>query len=222
MTDSREHDTTRTKAAHQAPTTLGRVLHSALSYDLLAWTFLRGRESAFRQRIIDLARLRPGSAVLDVGCGTGTLAILAKKHTGPTAAVHGIDASPEMIARARRKAKSAGVDVAFENAVVEALPFPDGTFDVVLSTLMLHHLPRGLREQAAREIRRVLKRGGRLIVVDFGPGDGKPKGFLSRLHRHGRVNFGDVVRVLTDAGLSVAESAPMGVKELQFVIATAP
>jgi ubiquinone/menaquinone biosynthesis C-methylase UbiE len=156
-----------------------------------------------------------------VGCGTGTLAILAKKHAG-TGAVHGVDASPEMITRARRKAKSAHADVAFDNAVVESLPFPDGTFDVVLSTLMLHHLPRAVREKAAREIRRVLKSGGRVVVVDFGPGERKPRGFLSHLHRHGHIEIGEVVRVLQGAALTVTESGDLGLKDMQFVLATAP
>jgi len=76
-----------------------------------------------------------------VACGTGTLAITAKRRVGPNGRVFGIDASPEMIKRARKKARKAGVDVVLENAVVEKLPFPDATFDSVLSTVMLHHLP---------------------------------------------------------------------------------
>lgn len=123
-------------------------------YDLLAWLLTFGRERAFRKRLIELAGLEPGEAVLDVGCGTGTLAIAAKRYVGTTGMVSGIDASPEMIDRAKRKARNSGVEVTFQTAVVEALPFADASFDVVLSTLMLHHLPRPLREQCAREVRR--------------------------------------------------------------------
>ncbi len=110
----------------------------------------------FRERILELGQVTTGSAVLDVGCGTGTLAVLAKERVGPSgAAAHGVDASPEMIARARRKAGRAGLAVSFEEAVVEDLPLPGQTLDAVLSTLMLHHLPRSAREQGAREMRRV-------------------------------------------------------------------
>src|SRR5687768_2717271 len=150
------------------PRTKGLVMHSqARYYDLLAWLLTLGREPAFRARLVDLARLKPGEAVLDVGCGTGTLAIAARQRVGAAGTVHGIDASPEMIAQARRKAMKAGIDVVFQSGIVEALPFPDAHFDVVLSTLMLHHLPRLVREQCAREMRRVLKPGGRLLAVDF-------------------------------------------------------
>src|SRR5688500_16619205 len=124
----------------RVPRTKGLVMPSqARYYDLLAWLLPLGREPAFRARLVDLASLEPGEKVLDVGCGTGTLAIAAKRRVGATGIVHGIDASREMIARATRKANKAGVDVTFRTAVVEALPFPHRQLDVVLSTLMLHH-----------------------------------------------------------------------------------
>jgi ubiquinone/menaquinone biosynthesis C-methylase UbiE len=163
----------------------------------------------------------PGNAVHDVGCGTGTLAILAKERVGPSGAARGIDASPEMIAKARRKAKRAGLEVSFEEAVVEAMPFPAETFDAVLSTLMLHHLPRSVREQCAREMRRVARPGGRVVVVDFGARTGG-KSILERFHRYGRIEPAEIQRVLTDAGLRVDESGPMGLHDLQFVVARVP
>ena len=130
------------------PGAKGLVLHSAARYyDLLAWLLTLGREGRFRDRLVELARLEPGHAVLDVGCGTGTLAVSAKRRVGLTGTVHGVDASPEMIERARRKSAKAGVEVTFEIGTVEALPFPDARFDAVLSTLMLHHLPRPVRQQ---------------------------------------------------------------------------
>ncbi|HEY3038034.1 MAG TPA: class I SAM-dependent methyltransferase [Pyrinomonadaceae bacterium] len=205
------------------PRTSGLVLHgTARYYDLLAWLLMRGKEGAFRKKILDLAHLQSGELVLDVGCGTGTLAIAARHRVGPTGTVYGIDASPEMIARAGKKARKAGVDVVFKNGIVEALPFPDGSFDAVLSTLMLHHLPREAREQCAREMRRVLKPGGRVLAIDFAT-SGEKKGLLAHLHRrHGSVKLHDIIGVLSQAGLNIVESGAVGVKDIQFVLATAP
>lgn len=212
---------TETRDRHSAPDTKGRVLHSAAGYDLLAWLLLLGRERAFRDRLVRLARLEPGQSVLDIGCGTGSLAIAAKRRVGPFGSVHGIDASPEMIARARKKARKAGVDVTFTDGVVEGLPFPDEHFDAVLSTLMLHHLPRAAREQCVREIRTVLKPGGRVLAVDFGRATGDRKSFIEHFHRHGRVDVHDIVKLLSEAGLKIVESGPVGVRDLNFVLATA-
>jgi ubiquinone/menaquinone biosynthesis C-methylase UbiE len=158
---------TRVEEQNSMPTTGGIVLHAARFYDFMAWAVMLGREGAFREKVIELARLRPGESVLDAGCGTGTLAIAAKRRVGSMGKVYGIDASPEMIGRAREKARKAGLDVEFKNQVIEALTFPEAHFDAVLNTLMLHHLPRRLREDGAREIRRVLRPGGRVLVVDF-------------------------------------------------------
>jgi ubiquinone/menaquinone biosynthesis C-methylase UbiE len=200
------------------PHTNGRVLHWAAGYDLLAWLLLRGRERAFRERLLTLAGVEAGESVLDIGCGTGTLAIAAAGHVGPQGSVSGIDASTEMIARARRKAANARVRVTFELAPAERLPFSDGRFDLVLSTLMLHHLPRITRQQCAREVRRVLKPGGRILVVDFGRPQAR-HGLLAHFHRHGHVAVEDVQAVLTDAGLDVIRSGAVGIRDLQFVLA---
>ena len=202
-----------------APRTNGRVLHWAARYDLLAWLFTRGRERAFRERLIELARLDLGQSVLDIGCGTGTLAIAATRHVQSTGAVHGIDASPQMIARATRKATKAGAPAVFHVAAAEQLPFPDGRFDVVLSTLMLHHLPRKTRQECANEIRRVLKPGGRVLAVDFG----RPtrRGLVAHFHRHGHVAVEDIIAVLGHAGLITVDSGPVGMNDLHFVLGEA-
>jgi ubiquinone/menaquinone biosynthesis C-methylase UbiE len=205
-----------------APGTSGLVLHgTARFYDLLAWLMMRGREGVFRQKVVDLARLQAGESVLDVGCGTGTLAIAAKRRVGPTATVYGIDASPEMIARASKKARKAGVEVVFKNGIVEAQPFQDESFDVVLSTLMLHHLPPAAREQCAREMRRVLKPGGRVLAIDFTT-SGKKKGLLARIHRrHGSVKLQDIIAVLCKTGFNIVESGAVGMNDMSFVLAMA-
>jgi ubiquinone/menaquinone biosynthesis C-methylase UbiE len=181
-----------------------------------------GREGAFREKVIDLAHLRPGESVLDVGCGTGTLAIAAKRRVGSVGKVCGIDASPEMISRASKKARRAGLEVVFKNEAVEALSFPDAHFDAVLSTLMLHHLPVKTRERCAREMRRVLKPGGRVLAVDFGGSGRERRGLFAQFHhRHGHVKLTDIIALLSAAGLNIVESAAVGIRDLQFVLATA-
>lgn len=190
-------------------------------YDALAWALTLGRERALRERLVEVAGLAPGEVVLDAGCGTGSLAIAAKRRVGPTGVVHAIDAAPEMIARARAKAARAGVDVAFDTARAEALPFPDAHVDVVLSTLMLHHLPGPVRRAFAAEMRRVLKPGGRVLAVDFEVSARRSRGLIARVHRHGGVPMRDVVGLLESVGLRVRETGAVGVSDLQFALATA-
>lgn len=197
----------------------GGVVHWAARYDLLIWLVTLGRERRFRERLLAPARLKGGESVLDVGCGTGTLAIAAARSVGPTGSVSGVDASPEMIARARHKAGKAGATVVFEQGLAESLPFPDARFDVVLSTVMLHHLPRKVRPDALREMRRVLQRGGRLLAVDFAGASRVGHNPITHLHRHGGIAPADLVELITGGGLRVAESGPLGFWNLQFVLA---
>ena len=205
----------------QPKRTSGIVLHSPVIYDFTVWLALFGKEQAFRDKVLDLARLASGESILDVGCGTGTLAIAAKHRVGPTGAVHGVDASPEMLVRAEKKAKKAGVEVLFRNTLAEALPFADAQFDVVLSSVMFHHLPRKARLQCACEMRRVLKPGGRVLVVDFEGMADEKRTLLSHFHRpHGHVRLNDIVSLLREAGLETVESGPVGIRDLQFARAT--
>src|SRR5262245_5903966 len=169
--------------------------------------------------MLRLSRIAEGESVLDVGCGTGTLAILAKQRVGAAGSVSGIDPSPEMIARATRKAQRRGADVAFQTATAQALPFPDGRFDLVLSTLMLHHLARSARAECLAEIRRVLVPGGRLLVVDFETSE-RPHGIFRHLHRsHGPVAHDNVTALVRDAGLTTTEHGPVGFRDLHFTLA---
>jgi ubiquinone/menaquinone biosynthesis C-methylase UbiE len=208
-------------AAQSVPATKGLVLHKALLYDLLLWLLSRGKERKMREKALDLARLSLGENVLDIGCGTGTLASAAKRQVGPQGHVCGIDASREMLARASRKARKAGIEVHFRNALVESMPFRDGQFDVVLSTLMLHHLPGKLRSQCAAEARRVLKPGGRLLAIDFVTAPGT-KGIVSHFHRHGHINLDEMVTTFQQAGLSIGERGALGIGDLEYVLAIAP
>ncbi len=213
---------TKTGNRHSARRTTGLVVHWAARYDLLIWLVTLGRERSFRERLLQPARLQPGEAVLDVGCGTGTLAIAAKRLVGPAGSVHGIDASPAMIARARTKARKAVAEVTFEDGLAESLPFPDARFDVVLSTVMLHHLPRTARQQGIREMGRVLKPGGRLLAVDFGGAPRNRRGPLAHFHRHGHIEPGELVNLVSAAGLRVVESGALGIWDLHFALAEAP
>lgn len=207
---------------HRASRATGLVLHGAARYDLTMWLAMLGRERAFREKLLRLAQLDAGESVLDVGCGTGSLAIAAKRQVGPTGTVCGIDASPEMLARAKRKARKVGADIVFQNAFAQVLPFAAAQFDVGLSTVMLHHLPRPARRQCVGEIRRVLKPGGRVLVVDFAKTALKPRRPLARLHRHGHVDFAEIVAMLSDAGFTAVESGAVGVRNLHFALAQAP
>ena len=199
----------------------GLILHWATGYDLMAWVITLGREPVMREKMLSLARLAPGESVLDIGCGTGTLAIAAKRHVGAAGSVAGLDASPEMISRAGAKARRAGLDVAFQVGSAQALPFPDAQFDVVLSTLMLHHLPGAQRRHCAREIKRVLKPGGRVLAIDFAAPASR-HGIIGRWHRHGHVRLGDIIAILGDAGIRIVESGAVGFRDLGFVLGTAP
>lgn len=149
------------------PATRGRTIHWAVLYDLGTTVLSFGRDRAVRAMVLELAGLRPGDAVLDIGCGPGNLAIAAAALVRPTGRVHGIDAAPEMTALARRKAARRSVNVDFAVGVMESLAFADGEFDAVLNTFVLHHLPDDLKRAGFREIRRVLKPGGRFVAVDF-------------------------------------------------------
>jgi ubiquinone/menaquinone biosynthesis C-methylase UbiE len=161
---------------HDDLQTEGATIRWASIYDLLVKTILFGREDRLREAIVGLARIRPGEKVLDVGCGTGSLAITASLKSGPGAEIHGTDASPQMIERAREKAARAGAQVDFQPGLVEAIDAPENTFDLVMNSFMVHHLPGDLKQKAFAEIQRVIRPGGRLLIVDFEP----PKNRLTR------------------------------------------
>lgn len=125
------------------------LINWAARYDLLISLLTLGRETRFPELLLAPARLRQGEALLDVGCGTGSLALVAKRMVGPAGWVHGIDASAPMITRAKSKATRRGIDAHFDVASADALPFADRTFDIAVSTVMLHHLPKTTRVVAA-------------------------------------------------------------------------
>jgi demethylmenaquinone methyltransferase/2-methoxy-6-polyprenyl-1,4-benzoquinol methylase/phosphoethanolamine N-methyltransferase len=160
-------------ASVEAPETTGATIRWwAPAYDAVAWLTSMGQEKAIRKQALKVAGLKPGEKVLDVGSGTGTLGVAAWRKVRPDGEVTGIDASPEMVELARRKAAKKGSGAKFEVAPIEALPFGDSSLDVVLSTFMLHHLPEEVKAKGFAEIQRVLKPGGRFVAVDLG-GEGR-------------------------------------------------
>jgi ubiquinone/menaquinone biosynthesis C-methylase UbiE len=144
----------------------------ALSYRFLTpfYDFIQKyivKDIRYKALLIEQANIQPGQRVLDLGCGTGTLAIMAKQAQ-PTAEVAGLDADPDMLKVARYKSAQLNVPIQFDIGFTNELPYPDESFDRVLSSIMIHHLKTPDKWQTAREVYRVLKPGGRLHIIDFG------------------------------------------------------
>lgn len=131
-------------------------------------------EGKIRRSIVELSGVRDCCRVLDVGCGTGTLALLIKSLR-PGARVTALDADEEILQLARRKA--AGQEIDFRHGYADKLPFEDGTFDIVVSSLVFHHLKPATKKAAFREIRRVLRPAGVFLLADWG----KPSSAIERL-----------------------------------------
>ena len=150
----------------QPAQTEGSLIRWAPYYDLMVNITTLGHAGMLRRMTVDGAAIKSGDSVLDVGCGTGAVTLLAKARAG-NGKVYGIDPAPEMIAVAQKKAARKHLDIDFRVGVIEALPFPDSSLDVVTSSLMMHHLPDELKKRGLAEIYRVLKPGGRLLIADF-------------------------------------------------------
>ncbi len=149
--------------SHSHARTSGIVIHGSRVYDVVFGRLIRTTDAELLAR----AGVAPGDHLLDVGTGPGYLALAASRLVAPGGAAVGIDASPEMIDRARTLATRGRSDVEYLAATAESLPFDDDTFDVVVSRLVFHHLPGDVKKQALSEIARVLRPGGRLLIADF-------------------------------------------------------
>ena len=147
------------------------------------FTRLIGIESAHR-KLADEAALESAERVLEIGCGTGNLALLVKRMQ-PQLEVVGLDPDPKALARAARKARRAGLPLELDRGFADELPYPAGSFDRVLSSLMVHHLEADLRGPSLRQALRVLRPGGSLHLMDFG-GDSHHLHGLARLARGSR------------------------------------
>jgi len=209
-----------THTGEQTPETSGSVIHWAGSYDAITNLLLHPSQNSIGR----LAQIKAGDKVLDVGCGSGRLTLAAQGWAGVNGQAVGLDPSPEMIEVARKNADRAGLKAIFELGVAEKLPFPAASFEVVLNRLMLHHLPGDLKQRGLAEMRRVLKPGGILLVVDFEP----PKsGLLRMIVENHMTPMTDVdvrkyVPLLEQAGFTEIETGPTSSKMLSYVRGKVP
>ncbi|HXW55468.1 MAG TPA: methyltransferase domain-containing protein [Candidatus Cybelea sp.] len=185
---------------------------------------------AARRPLLDQAVLAPGQRVLDIGCGTGTLAALLKSLY-PEVHVVGLDPDPKALARAGRKAARAGFSIRFDRGFSGELPYADASFDRVFSSYMFHHLNAGDRQKTLREVRRVLGPAGSFHMVDFVRPEAGAKGWSGRLlgpHAHFRDNSdSQILALLGEAAFAcaqkVAERALLGgLLRLSYYRAVAP
>jgi ubiquinone/menaquinone biosynthesis C-methylase UbiE len=204
----------------RGPETTGATIHRAFQYDILAGLFGLGVNRPSSRMIIELAKIKPGDRVLDVGCGTGNLTLTAERYAGVSGSVYGIDASPEMIEVARKKAKRSGSKVVFEVGLIEKIPYSDANFDVVIIRLMVHHLPDDLKRQGFAEVFRVLKPGGLVFLADFVPPANHILAHIASAlvgHRMMQNNVRDIPPMLMDTGFIDVDYGPTRSSFLAFV-----
>ena len=213
----RGQQSTRERGEESTLQTKGRTITWAWLYDYVVGFLSLGKEQALRRMTVDLGQLQPGESVLDVGCGTGALTRLARERVGESGKVYGIDAAPQMIAVARRKAARRNLAIDFQVGLIEQLAFPDDSFDVVLSSLMMHHLPDELKRQGLAEIARVLKPGGRLLILDFLPQQTRERQSWIEKHLQ-RQGSHDFLARLLHAGkeMGIIQNLPPVMKEVGF------
>jgi len=165
-----------------------------------------------RRELISQANIKPGQHILDVGCGTGTLAVLLKRQYSGVEVV-GLDPDPKALRRASTKLRRAGVSVQLDQGFADELPYERESFDRVLSSFMFHHLAGQDREKTLQEVRRVLKPGGSFHLLDFVT-DHASHGFLHRLvHSHAELKDNTderILQLMSGAGFRNAEKVRAG------------
>jgi ubiquinone/menaquinone biosynthesis C-methylase UbiE len=170
----------------RSSSTRGHALGAPGLYDAFVDVFFLGRRRATFESLVRVAGVQPRQRVLDVGCGTGYFARLLANTVGPGGLVVGVDASPEMIEYANRQHRRPG-NCQFQIGAAEALSFPPEHFDVVVSSLFMHHLPADLRPTAIAEMRRVLRPGGVLLIAEAQVPRARGWRLLARLHGYDRM-----------------------------------
>jgi ubiquinone/menaquinone biosynthesis C-methylase UbiE len=215
-----------TPKTSSGPQTNGATLHQASQYDICASLLGMGVNRRSSRMIIEMAHIKAGDRVLDVGCGTGGLTLTAKAYAGISASVYGIDASQEMIEVARNNAKRSNLEAVFEVGLIEKIDQPEASFDVIISRLVMHHLPVDVKRRGFAEILRVLKPGGRIFLVDFNP-PRNPVLFhvISALIGHGTMmqsSVQDLLPLLAEAGFEDVTSGSTRSALLAFASGTKP
>ncbi len=171
-------------------------------------TKLLGLEKA-RRVLLDQAALRPLSRVLEIGSGTGSFSLLIKRRH-PDVEVVGLDPDPKALVRARRKAERAGVSIQFDQGYSGSLPYAEGTFDYVFSSMMFHHLKLEEKEKTLREVRRVLKPGALFAMLDFKKPESTVGRLLGGLFHSNHVlkdnSENRILMLMTEAGLANART----------------
>ena len=171
-------------------------------------------ERRFKQRLIELANIAPGHDVLDIGCGTGTLALLAHDMR-PGARVSGVDIDPRILAIARRKIARAQAPIELHQGSATDPPFLPASFDRILTSLMLHHLTTPQKRETFAAARRLLRPGGQFHVADWG----KPHNALMQVAALGfrLVDGGETTRANLRGELPelIAEAGFTGVAETE-------
>jgi ubiquinone/menaquinone biosynthesis C-methylase UbiE len=173
---------------------------------------LLGADAA-RKTLLDRAAIRPGQRILDIGCGTGSFAVLIKR-LHPDVDVVALDPDPRALARAQRKAQRASVRIQFDRGFSDALPYADASIDRVVSSFMFHHLGNDEKLATLREVRRVLVPGGSLSLLDFAGPEAGSDGLLARLF-HTSHHFKDnseqqVLALMGRAGLATPQKVEQG------------
>jgi demethylmenaquinone methyltransferase/2-methoxy-6-polyprenyl-1,4-benzoquinol methylase/phosphoethanolamine N-methyltransferase len=207
------------------PETSGATIHWASQYDIFTRLAGLGVDRPNSRMVVEMAKIKPGDQVLDVGCGTGNLTLTALKYAGASGSVHGIDASPEMIAVALEKAERSGMPAVFDLGLIEKMPYPDAGFDVVISRLVIHHLPGDLKRQGFAEIFRVLKPGGLFFLADFNlPSNPILARIATAVVGHGMVHSSvwALPPMLAEAGFVEIASGPTRSAFLAFVSGKKP
>jgi ubiquinone/menaquinone biosynthesis C-methylase UbiE len=136
-------------------------------YELLAAVFFGGRRRHVFRQLAAASGAGPGDRVLDIGCGTGYFTRVMAKTVAPHGTAQGVDPSSEAIAQAKTLTRL--TNCTFSDGLAEALDSPDGSYDVVVSSLTIHHLPETLRPRAVGEMFRVLRPGGSVLIADSRP-----------------------------------------------------
>lgn len=221
-------DSGRPPHRHAHPHEPSHVLHRPRLYDWLVRAHTFGDEGKFRREILRVAALQAGESVLDVGCGTGSLLIEAARSLGSGNQLHGVEPSSEMLAYAQHKAQQLIPETNFVQGSADQIPFPDASVDVVFCTMVLHHLPAAMQIAAIREMSRVVRPGGRLVIVDMQ----QPRTIAARLsivtlfHQFATnasaPDWSNIERVLVEGGTTSPSWYPMWNGAVVAIVARIP